>query len=165
MERGKTIRRVKLRKLVGWDRDSLIGKAKAICTSKAKEGINSLLPITIRQVFIHFRESWAPSCIKVTWEDKSHNSERPPLPSSSPSFVRWAWCHMAWNIPLVIWGQLSWAVSPPSFLCTPSPLTGEAVREAEKALALCKHSSAITKTSLCYQSTLFPAEIQNIAPY
>ena len=42
------------------------------------------------------------------------------------------------------------AVSPPSFLCTPSLLTGRAVWEAEKALTLCKHCSAVTKTSLYY---------------
>ena len=51
-------------------------------------------------------------------------------------------------------GQLGSAVpaaSPPSFLCTPSLLAGGVVRETEKALTLCKHCSAITKTSLCYQ--------------
>ena len=65
-------------------------------------------------------------------------------------------------------GQLGSAVptvSPPNFLCTSNLLTGRAVWEAEKALTLCKHCSAITKTSLYYQSTLFPAQIQNIAPY
>lgn len=41
------------------------------------------------------------------------------------------------------------AVSPPSLLCTPSPLAG-GVR-SRKGLDLCKHCSAIRKTFLCYQ--------------
>ena len=36
------IRRAKVRKLVGWHKDSLISKAKAVHTSKAKQGIHSL---------------------------------------------------------------------------------------------------------------------------
>jgi len=48
------------------------------------------------------------------------------------------------------------AVSPPSFLCTLSPLTGGAVGGAEKALALCKHCSATTKTLMCYQHYSHP---------
>ena len=31
-----------------------------------------------------------------------------PLPSSFPSFYRWARHHVVWDIPLVSWGQLSW---------------------------------------------------------
>ena len=30
----------------------------------------------------------------------------PPLPSSNLRFSCWAWRHMVWDIPLVIWGQL-----------------------------------------------------------
>jgi len=37
-------------------RQNLIGKAKAVYTSKAKQGIQSLLPIG-RQVFIHLQET------------------------------------------------------------------------------------------------------------
>jgi len=36
---------------VGWDKDSLIAKAKVVQASKAKQGIHSLLPIG-KQVFI-----------------------------------------------------------------------------------------------------------------
>ena len=75
---GERIGRVKVRKLVGWDKDSLIGKAKATHTSKAKPGIHSSLP-TSRQVFSHLQESRAPPHVTVTWEDKRHHSERPPF--------------------------------------------------------------------------------------
>ena len=75
---GERIRRVKIRKLVGWDKDSLVGKAKAARTSKAKQGIHSPLPIG-RQVFSHLQEGWAPLHVTVTWEDKRHLSEHPPF--------------------------------------------------------------------------------------
>lgn len=45
--------RIKIRKLRGSD-DSLIDKAKAVCTSRAKHRTNSLLP-TGRQVFSHLQ--------------------------------------------------------------------------------------------------------------
>lgn len=45
-------------------------------------------------------------------------------------------------------GQLRSAVAPPNSLCTPSLLPSGAVREAQAALMLCKHSSAIAETSI-----------------
>jgi len=54
-------------------------------------------------------------------------------------------------------------VSPPNFLCTPSILVDEVVRQAEKALTLCGHCSAIMKLFLNYEQ--FPAQTKNIAPY
>ena len=57
---GERIRRIKVRKLMGCDKDSLIGKAKATHSSKAKQGIHLPLPIG-RQVFSHLQESRAPS--------------------------------------------------------------------------------------------------------
>jgi len=95
----------KVRKLVGWDKDSLTGKAKAVRASKAKEGVHSLHPIS-RQVFSRLQESRAPSCAVVTSEDKHRHSEDPLLPSP-PVLYCWAWRHTVWNIPLVSQGQLS----------------------------------------------------------
>lgn len=67
------IRRVKPGKLVTWDKDSLI--SEIICAPKQiKIRLYSLLPIS-RQMFRHFLESRAPSCVMVTWKDKSHNQE------------------------------------------------------------------------------------------
>lgn len=54
------IRRVKMRNLVGWDKDSLLDKAKVAHVSKASQGLHPLLPIC-RQVFSHVQESRAPS--------------------------------------------------------------------------------------------------------
>ena len=133
---------------MGWDKDSLIGKAKAAHTSKEKQGIHSPLPIG-RQVFSHPQESRAPSCVMVTWEDKHHRSEHPPL-SFFPSFICWAWCHMVWNIPLVSWGQLS-RLCPLPASCAPPASSLVGWGEEQKRPWLCKHCSAVTKTSLCYQ--------------
>jgi len=62
---GDRIGRVKVRKVRGWDKDSLIEKAIATHTSKAKQDVLSLFPI-VGQVFSQLQESRAPSCIKVT---------------------------------------------------------------------------------------------------
>lgn len=42
---GQTIRMIKVRKLLGWDKNSLTWKAKAVCTSKVKQGSHPLFPI------------------------------------------------------------------------------------------------------------------------
>jgi len=66
---GERIVKVRVGDLVGRDKDSLTGKAKAAHTSKAKQGICSLLPIG-RQVCSHLPESRALSRVTVTWENK-----------------------------------------------------------------------------------------------
>jgi len=82
---GKRIGRVKVRKIMGGDKASLIGKEKAARTSKAKQGIHLLVP-TSRQVFGQLWESRVPSRITVTWEDKCCDSKRPLFFLLSPSF-------------------------------------------------------------------------------
>ena len=103
---GERIGRVKVRKLVGSDKDSLISKAKAAHGSKAKQGTHSLLPIG-GQVFSHLQESRAPSRITVTWADKRHHLEHPPLPPSSPQLSMLSVTSYGMEYPLVSWGQLS----------------------------------------------------------
>jgi len=56
---GERIIRVKLCKLAGCNKDSLLGKAKAVHARKAKQAIHSILPIG-RQLFSHLQESRAP---------------------------------------------------------------------------------------------------------
>jgi len=81
------IRKVKLWELVDWDKSSFLGKAKAVCTSTAKEGIHLLLPIH-RQMF-----------------SRSQGS-RALIPCDS-FLVRQTHNHMLWDILLVGLGQLS----------------------------------------------------------
>ena len=109
---GDRIGRVKLRKHLGRDEGSLTGKAKAMCTSKAKQGIHSLLPMG-RLVFSHLRESRAPSHMTVTWEDKGHRSELPP------SFFTQLYMlsMMAYGMEYLFGRQLSWLWPLPAF-CT-----------------------------------------------
>jgi len=52
------VEEVEVRKLVGWDKDSLIDKAKAANARKAKLRIHSPRPIR-KQIFSHFWESRA----------------------------------------------------------------------------------------------------------
>jgi len=122
-----------MRKFVVSDKDSLIGEAKAAYVNKAR---NPFTASIVRQVVSHLQESRTPSHVKVTWEEKHYRSERPPF-----------FCFL----PFYILGSPVPAVSPPSPLCTPSLLTGRVSREAEKALMLCEHCSAVTKIFLSYQ--------------
>jgi len=62
---GERIRKVKVRKLVGWDKESLIGKVKTVHANKAKQGIHSPLPLG-RQVFSRLQEGWASLRVTVT---------------------------------------------------------------------------------------------------
>jgi len=75
-----------------------------------------LFPIS-RQVLSHPQESRAPSCVTVTWEDKSHHSRCSPPSSFSQLYV----------LSLTSYGMeypALPAVSPPGFLWTPTLLTG-----------------------------------------
>ena len=125
------IGRVKVRKLMGWDKDSLIGKAKAAHVSEEKQRINSPLPMG-RQGFSHPQESRAPSPVTVTWEDKHHNAECPPLPSSSPAYVL-SVVSYGMEYPFGQLGSAVLAVSPPNSPCPSSPLAGRA-RGTDKSL-------------------------------
>lgn len=80
------IGRVKVRKLMGCDKYSLISKEIAMYTRKAKQRIHSPLPM-VRQVFSHLQESRAPSCVMITLEDKYHNSEHLPFLLIPPPII------------------------------------------------------------------------------
>lgn len=56
---GKNHKSVRIHKLT--DKDSLVVKVKSVCTSKAKQGIYSLLPVG-KQMFGHFQGKLGPSC-------------------------------------------------------------------------------------------------------
>lgn len=68
---GERTGKIPMRELIGWDKASLIRKAKATNTSKAKQEILSPLP-TGREAFSHSQQSRAPSR-PVTQEDKYHH--------------------------------------------------------------------------------------------
>lgn len=136
--------RVKVRKLLSWDKGSLTGKAKALRTSKAKQGVYSLFPIG-RQVFRLIQESKTP-WVMVIWEDRQHNFEIPPPSTSFSHLLSWAQCHVIWDIPWVSWGRLSQLCFLPN-LVHHSLLTEGAEWETEQTLALCTHWSATAKTA------------------
>jgi len=111
---------------MGCDKDSLMGKAKTTRASKAKQGINSLLPIG-RQGFSQLQESRALSRVMVTWEDKHHHPEHFPLPPAAffPQLYVLSMMPYSMEYPF---GQSGSAVpAPPNSLCTRSPLAVGAV--------------------------------------
>lgn len=65
-----------MRKLVGGDEDSLMGKAKSMHTSKAEEGMNSPPPMG-REMPSCPQEGWALSHLRVAWQEKHCHSEHP----------------------------------------------------------------------------------------
>lgn len=74
--------------------------------------------------------------------NKYHHPSIPPLVSSFPSCICWAWLHLVQDISLVSGVSCpSWVFF--SLLSTPSPLTGRLVSEAGKALTLCEHCSEV----------------------
>ena len=143
---GERTGRVKVRELVGWDKDSLIDTAEIVHESKANQGVHSLLPIG-RQLFSHLQEI---TCNRVL------GRQMPSLQMSSPSFFfpplyTLSMTSCGTEYPCGHLGSAVPAVPPPHSFCTPSLLTGGVGWEAEQALTLCKHCSAATKSSLYYQ--------------
>lgn len=125
-------RESKVRKLVDWDEDRELGKSEAVhANKKAKQGIH--LPLSKGwQVLSHPQECRAPSDVMMMWEDKHHHFECVLIAPSFPSSVHWPWLQEVWDIPWVIWGQLSW-LCPLLIPCTPILLTG-GVRRRRKGL-------------------------------
>lgn len=94
------------------------------------------------------RNSFTPSCVMVTWEDKCPDSEYPPHCSLlSPAW--YAKCD-------TIWPGISLAVTCPDCplpllpLCTP-PVYFLVLWGAKQALTVYKCYSAVTKASLCFR--------------
>ena len=129
---GGQLEKKKKVKLMGWDENSLIGKAKAAHASKAKQGIHSLLPMD-RQVFSHLQESRAPSDISYLARQKPSLWMSPPSFFSPPVYMR-SMTSYGMEYPCHQLGSAVLAVSPPSFLFTPHLLIGTPVWEAEKSL-------------------------------
>ena len=145
----KRIRRLKVRKVVGWDKDSLIAKAKLHMQAKqSKEFIHYLPPAGKRPAT--FLENMASSHVAGTWEGKCHKHECQchPFLLLCPTFYCSTQCHMVWNIPLVSWDHLSWLCPLPVSCAAPSLVRN---CEKQKALTLCNHWWATAETSVCYE--------------
>lgn len=154
--------RVEVRKLVGWYKDSSIGKARAVHTSKVKQGIHSLLPIH-SQVFSHLQQSRAPSHTTVTQEDKM-----PWLQTPLPLFL-FTHFYVLSMLPYGVghpFGQLGstvLAVSPPTQIVPPCPPHWWCEVRSRKGLgsvwALLSSSEAIPVTNPVFSTN------PNTAPY
>lgn len=70
----KRTRNVKMRKLVCWNKNCLLGRTTVMLESNAKKGNHSML-LTDKQVPGNLQESRASSDVMVTWEDKCYYSE------------------------------------------------------------------------------------------
>lgn len=156
---GERIKRVKARKLLGWNKTSLIGKTKAACTTEETQRITSVLPMG-REMFSHFQESRIPSHLMVTWDNKHHHFKLspfflPPPTLSTDHHALWSGISL-WSLSVTCPGCIF------SQQCSPNSLTSMAVQKPEQALVLCKPFSAVTKTALYYQPRV---QIQNTAPY
>jgi len=115
-----------------------------------------ILP-TDRQKINRFQEHRAPSHRAIVWEDKHHNSERSPLPPSSPSFYCWAQCPVVWNVPFISRGQLS-QLCPLPTSCAPQPTHWQGSMRSRKGLgAVQALFSNDSNTGVL--STLFSSEI------
>lgn len=119
---GLRIRRVKVRKLVRWDKGSSIGKAKAEHTSEAKQNKVFIRyfssAVVNKNLFSRFPGSKDLSHVTVTLEDKCHDHGCPHFFLLSLSFYGWAH-HMARDVPLVCSGDLS-PLCPLPTPCPPS---------------------------------------------
>lgn len=111
--------------------------------------------------------SRAPSHVRVIQEDKCHHSSHPPPSFYFPHLYMLSMMPCGWAIPLISWGQLSWLLSSLNFLC-PNPPQWWCTVRGRKAFHLCKHCSAVNKTSLycqhCFQHKPKAAPYQKLTP-
>lgn len=162
---GQRENRMKARQLMDWNKDSLTGEAKAMCTNTAKWEINLLLPIS-RHMASHFLASRTSAHLTVAWGGKCHNHKSPSYVFLSWSFYCWAQCHMVLNIPSISSGQPSWTCLLAIF-CPFSSYRGRrrqgrvSQKKKKKASVLSNHYSAIHKID----KTLFQSQIQSKAPF
>lgn len=108
--------KIKVWELTGWNKDSLLVKEKLCTQAKQKSPFSA----SHWQADIKPLPEMHSSSQIVVKTNPGYCSECPPFFLLSPSSYCWVWWHVVWNIPLVCWGRLS----PPSFLCTPSLLSG-----------------------------------------
>lgn len=85
------------------------------------------------------------SHVIVSWEDKYYHSEHPALHYTS--FYCWAWRHIVWDIPLVIWISCPRCV-PSHSPVHPQLLAGKAAQGVGNSV---QHCSATIKIWVCNQ--------------
>lgn len=132
-EMRETIRRIKVRKFIDSDKDTLIGEEKAAWTSKPKKNKTKQKIITFHRQEVVLPSKGKQGSIMHNGFVTSPQISRTYLPSSFPSFKCWAGYHIVWNYASVP------SMPPPNSLCILSLFTVGMVREAEKVLALCNN--------------------------
>ena len=111
--------RIRKKKLVSWDKDSLIGQKGM----KNNDNDNNNMTIVILKELNYTKQVVHNVIAHHLLTDAQLVPEpRSTPPSQLPQCIYWAWCHMVWNIPLASLGQLSWLCpipasrAPPAFL-------------------------------------------------
>lgn len=141
---GMRIGKVKVHELLGWDKDSLPGKARAACTSKQTKEL-----FTFPDEWADVQPlpgKWSPSLPMISWEDRCSHS------CSSSSFIPLLLFHLAWDVLLVSVAQLSWFCPLPAFCVLPTP-HGQGCPRRRTVLAQCECCSATTKTWVWHQKS------------
>lgn len=134
----------KVREIMAWGKDYLLGDAKTVCTREAKQGFIHSFPSTGRYSAT-FKTEGTHSNVMFSLEVKSQLWVSSISSSFTPVFVG--------RHDTTWYGTFLWpaGVSYPN--CVPSELlvcselvSGRAAWEAEKSLALCMLCSATTNT-------------------
>lgn len=130
---------------MGWDKDSTANKAKAVCASRAKPGIQLYFSIG-RQMS------------SLTQENRNHHavlfgmtnadiSNVPPTPSL-PQLLFLSTMPCGMGHPYGQSGSAVLSVFPPNYLWSSSPLW-QGSTSSRKVLGSVQHCSATTITSVC----------------
>lgn len=132
-----------------------MGKEKAVCTDRVKQGIHSPLPMG-QQVLSHPQKSRAPSHATL---GKQMPSLQICLSSCfPPSFVCWAWCQLGSAVP--------WAVPPSQFPVWPPAHSLAGLCEKQKRPWPRVSPGHQYQNDSCVTNTVSsPKAKQNLAPY
>ena len=134
LQQEKRIRKV--RKLMGWDKDSLINNGQA----KNNEEFIAYFPLADSNCM----ELRSSSLVMLTWEDKHRNWMSSPC--LSPGSYSWAWDHMVWDILRSVWVSFPGCAPLPDPFPSPASLLVWQYKK-QKSPWLCKHYTGTTTTT------------------
>lgn len=143
------IRRVKARKLLGWDKDSLIRESKS-CAHQQSKTRNEFSAAHGQAGVQPSPGEQGPITCNGEWEDKHHCSKCPPFFLLPPNLYSQNDVNMVWNVPLVSWGHLPWLCHLQASHVPPASPQAWLYEKQKKALALLPNKSYCSKrSSLC----------------
>lgn len=143
------ILKVKVREIMAWGKDYLLGDAKTVCAREAKQGFIHSFPSTGRYSAT-FKTEGTHSNVMFSLEVKSQLSECPPFPPPLPQFLLVGMTPHGMGHSFGQLGSVILTASPLSSLCALKlSLAGQHEKQRSPWLCVCSALQQLIQ-SMCY---------------